>query len=207
MDFSSFKACVAGESVPVILLEGTRVVPLADAAALTALGRFLAQQLPQARFRSGNAEGSDTLFARGVESIDPARMELIVPTAGHRRKNRHSANPVTSLDAIALDHEEALATFSGKATPKNQGLINQRHRVPRLGSKARYLLRDTLKVVGDQSIGLPPATLGIFYTQPDTMAGGTGHTIRVCEQQGVPVVLQSVWMSWLSVKHEPESGI
>ncbi len=93
---------------PVILLEGTRIVPSSAEAALTALGRFLARQFPHARFRSGNAEGSDTLFARGVEAVDPARMELIIPTAGHRRK--------------------------------------------------------------------------------------TGHTIRVCAQQGIPVVLQDVWM-------------
>jgi len=197
MDYANFKAHLAQQPAPIILLEGTRAVPPSAEEALTALGRFLAQAFPQARFRSGNAEGSDTLFARGVESIDPSRMELIVPTAGHRRKNRHPENPVFALGDISPDQEEILATCSKTATPKNQGLIDQRHHIPRLGSKARYLLRDALKVVGSPNNGLPPATMAIFYTKPDPMAGGTGHTIRVCRQQGVPVVLQDAWMSWL----------
>lgn len=29
------------------------------------------------------------------------------------------------------------------------------------------------------------------------MSGGTGHTILVYAQQGIPVVLQDIWMQWL----------
>ncbi|MFZ4396203.1 MAG: hypothetical protein ACOYOU_11325 [Kiritimatiellia bacterium] len=67
-----------------------------------------------------------------------------------------------------------------------------------LGAKAAYLLRDTLKVIGTPDLGLAPATVGIFYAnEADPLAGGTGHTIRVCRERGVPVVLQTVWRKWV----------
>ena len=60
------------------------------------------------------------------------------------------------------------------------------------------MLRDTLKVTGDASSGLRPASVGIFYVnEADPMKGGTGHTIRVCRHQGVPVIFQQSWKQWL----------
>lgn len=58
--------------------------------------------------------------------------------------------------------------------------------------KARYLLRDTIKVVGTSM--LQPANLAIFYddlSKPKT--GGTGHTMRVCEKNGIPYFDQRMW--------------
>jgi hypothetical protein len=63
---------------------------------------------------------------------------------------------------------------------------------------AAYLLRDTIKVIGCEDLGLAPADFGIFYVRAsDPMKGGTGHTIRVCRERGVPVLTQDQWMSWL----------
>ena len=54
-------------------------------------------------------------------------------------------------------------------------------------TRSRYLLRDTLKVWVANVIGLTPA-LGIFFVnEADPTGGGTGHTIRICELEGVPV--------------------
>ena len=76
-------------------------------------------------------------------------------------------------------------------------------RSPRLRAKASYLLRDTLKVLGHGGRLAPPGT-GFFYVNPeDAMAGGTGHTIRVCQQLGVPVILHKDWLEWMP---ELESG-
>jgi hypothetical protein len=59
-------------------------------------------------------------------------------------------------------------------------------------SRATYLLRDTLKVVGPEALDLTPAALGVFFVnKSDPTRGGTGHAIRVCAVQGVPVVEQS----------------
>jgi hypothetical protein len=65
-------------------------------------------------------------------------------------------------------------------------------------SKATYLLRDTLKVTGSEALGLAPAALGIFFVnEADPTGGGTGHTIRVCGVQDVPVAEQSEWKNWV----------
>jgi len=63
--------------------------------------------------------------------------------------------------------------------------------------KLTYLLRDTLKVLGSSSLKLPPATCGIFYVnESNPLAGGTGHTIRVCQTEHVPVMDQKTWLAW-----------
>ena len=50
---------------PVVLLEGTRKVPAAATPSLQALAHLLADSLPAAVFRSGNAQGADPLFFWG----------------------------------------------------------------------------------------------------------------------------------------------
>jgi len=30
------------------------------------------------------------------------------------------------------------------------------------------------------------------------MAGGTGHTLRVCEMEAIPYAFQNSWTSWLT---------
>jgi hypothetical protein len=182
---------------PVILLEGTRDVPEGDWQRLTDLAEMLARELPHAVFRSGNADGSDSLFAKGVVRIDPGRMQLVTPTAGHRKKYRHVANYVVPMDDVPAEHEDTIAYHTNEATPANRRIIEKRHEVPRLKAKARYLMRDTLKVIGSQDNGLAPATAGIFYAKSDPMSGGTGHTIRVCRNHEVPVYLQGDWNGWL----------
>ncbi len=196
MLLNDFIQTLKGTRAPVILLEGTRAVPDAHRQRLTDLGALLANELPNAVFRSGNADGSDTLFARGVESVDPARMQLVTPTAAHRRKNRHPDNYVVALSDVSAVHEESIAYRTNEATPKNSRIIDKRSEIPQLRAKARYLLRDTLKVLGDPENALAPASAAIFYTQPDPMDGGTGHTIRVCRQQNIPVFLQADWWRW-----------
>ena len=198
LTLSDLKDCLSQSSSPVVLLEGTRKVPEKDQARLTELGAFLAKDFPNALFRSGNADGSDTLFARGVESVDPTRMQVVTPTAGHRKKNLHPENYVVPLSAVSTVNEDSLAYHTNVATPKNQRIIDRRNEVPQLKAKARYLMRDTLKVLGDEENGLTPASAAIFYTQPDPMSGGTGHTIRVCQQNNVPVFLQAHWWNWMS---------
>ncbi|WFB36946.1 hypothetical protein P3T73_04125 [Kiritimatiellota bacterium B12222] len=182
---------------PVILLEGSRQVLQEHENALTQVGAFLAETMPHALFRSGNAEGSDSLFAAGVASVDPTRMQVVTPTPGHRKKNLHPDYDVTALNQVSSVHEEHLAVVSNAATPANQTLMENRNKIPRLGAKARYLLRDTLKVLGDPENKLAPANAALFYTKPDPMSAGTGHTIRVCQQHHVPYVLFNQWVSWL----------
>ncbi|MBL0065503.1 MAG: hypothetical protein IPP38_10940 [Bacteroidetes bacterium] len=89
-----------------------------------------------------------------------------------------------------------------QATPANARLIDRfvQREKGQAYAKSLYLLRDTLKVTGSAEQGLAPASLGIFYvdrSREGGRGGGTGHTLRVCEQAGVPVILQEEWMQWL----------
>ena len=66
-------------------------------------------------------------------------------------------------------------------------------------AKMLYLLRDTLKVTGSNALKLAPAACGIFYVNAsDPLSGGTGHTIRVCVQNRLPVIDQEVWQKWVT---------
>ena len=185
-----------GHKRPFILLEGTRKVPKNHELLLTRLGACLAKRFPQAHFRSGNAPGSDSLFASGVSSVDPTRMQVVTPTPGHRKANLHPAYEVVPLQAVSRTFEKDLEEASYLATPSYKSLIEKRKQVPKLGAKANYLLRDTRKVLGDVRSGLAPATVGLFYPKEDPMDGGTGHTIRVCLKQKVPVFLFHQWKEW-----------
>jgi len=75
----------------------------------------------------------------------------------------------------------------------------------RADAQAACLIRDTLKVAGmpDTSStarhALPAPLAALFWIAPaDPEAGGTGHTIRACRLQCVPVVFQSHWEPWLA---------
>ena len=183
---------------PVILIEGTRNVPDSERPRLVAMGRKLAETLPRAVFRTGGASGADQAFAEGVGEVDPTRIEYVLPQSGHRAKHRDAQSPAFALEQLEDTGLRAVAEQTASASPKYESLAHRYIRDTRKGAlaaKTRYLLRDTLKVMGDPARGLPRADLGVFYideTAPP-LSGGTGHTIRVCLQHGVPVYDQRKW--------------
>jgi len=191
---SQFVRLISAYPEPVVLLEGRREISDDMAAAARRFACLLAARLPQLKFRSGNASGSDEAFARGVADCDPSRMELIVPYKGHRRAGREGVRSF-SADDLSFEQRAIVAEATYAASPRSRGLMQARS--PRLQAKASYLLRDTLKVLGHGG-GLAPPAAGFFYVDPeDAMAGGTGHTIRVCQQLAVPVILQKDWLEWM----------
>lgn len=184
---------------PVILLEGRRDIPESYQERATQLGQWLAETFPHAKFRSGNATGSDECFSQGVMSVNPERLEVFAPTARHRSRERQDAVTYLNPSELTEEEEQVLAELTNRATPKNATLIDKRHSYPRLKAKANYLIRDTLKVVGSESLGFGRPALALFYVHPeDPMAGGTGHTIRVCQQEDIPTLTQEHWHSWLN---------
>jgi hypothetical protein len=82
-----------------ILLEGKRNVLEADKEKLIQFGRFLATNLPNAKFRSGNADGADFYFSQGVLQVAPERLQVITPYDNHRQK-ANNAYETISLDQI-----------------------------------------------------------------------------------------------------------
>ena len=88
----------------VVLLEGKGKVPVQDQYKLIAIGRYLASNTRHMSFRSGNAGGSDELFAPGVSAVDPGRMEVVTPYAGHR-KSANKSYLTYALDDLNLAAE------------------------------------------------------------------------------------------------------
>ena len=147
---------------------------------------MLCKELKYVKFRSGNADGADYWFCKGVANIDPKRLELILPYSAHRKKYLLSEN-IYSLDKIDLIKEPEVV-YQTKTYSMNNRLIELYVNGDRgrAGIKGSYLLRDTIKVIGTNS-GLLKASFAIFYddlNEPES--GGTGHSIMICEFNIVP---------------------
>ncbi len=200
MNYKEFKSAVqkCKAKHPVILLEGKRAVLPEDRARLISLGEKLANDLSHCIFRSGNASGADELFAEGVARIAPERLQLILPKKGVRKKHIPEGSYTFAVDEINLVKESQVIYETKAGSEKNIGLINlylSGNKGP-AAAKAPYLIRDTVKVIGAGA--LKKADIGIFYDDlfaPET--GGTGHTMRVCSKNGVPVITQKDWFGWV----------
>jgi len=185
----------------VVLIEGTRNLPTRDRPKLVEFAEELAHLLPQVMFRTGNAPGADEAFAEGVRSVDPSRLQYVLPYETHAKKRIDPHSQVYPLDAIPDSELEEACRQAMEATPGIAGLIKlyMKLRVKNRSTvKALYLIRDALEVLGSRTLSLPPATAGIFYVDPRKPdSGGTGHTIRLCRLSNVPVWNQTRWMKWL----------
>ena len=183
----------------VVLLEGTRKVPSDQESVLINFTTRLASDYPNAIFRSGNAAGSDELFAKGIESIDAKRMQQVLPYPNANKKRLHKQSPVISLADLTMDELQELAEIGIQATPSYESLFKlylKDLNKTRVTIKAMYLLRDALKILGCPRLGFAAADCGFFFTdETNPTGGGTGHTIRMCEIKNIPVYTQCDWLN------------
>lgn len=197
MVFNDFSNLVISFASPVISLEGSRSVDEDDKKKLTAIGAKLASVFPNAVFRSGNADGTDSLFAEGVLQINPKQLELVLPNDRKLKSTRGERRiSLEQLDPAELNH---ICQLTKQATPINKPLIDfyEKGKQGSLRFKAQYLLRDALKVIGSEKLNFKPANAGLFYlNSAKKTGGGTGHTIRLCKLQNVLAVMQSDWLNW-----------
>lgn len=195
MNFREFTKLVESVEKPVILLEGSRRVLENDVELLSEFAIKLAKEFPQAVFRSGGAIGSDDLFSQGIFSTDRKRLELVLPKP--QKANQRKLNAVL-LDDLPESEEEEICNLTVKATPKYKGMVDfyKKKQKGRAYYKTKYLLRDTLKVCGSETLGASPANVGCFYLNSNKPTGGTGHTIRVCKLLNIPAIKQSEWLGW-----------
>lgn len=180
----------------IVLLEGKRNVKEEDQPKLTALGKLLASKTKKIIFRSGNAAGSDQLFSDGVAAVDHKRLQVVTPYTGHRKKSNKAYDTI-SLEDIDIAAEPEVIYYS-KSNKKTEKLIDKfvAGDRGRFAIKAAYIIRDTVKALGVNGIG--PTTFGIFYDDlEDPLSGGTGHTMKVCQEHNIPIVDQRVWFKWL----------
>ncbi|MFP4292506.1 MAG: hypothetical protein ACLFQ0_12800 [Cyclobacteriaceae bacterium] len=201
MDYRQFLQYVneLNNAQPIILMVGKRKVSLSEEASLVRIASRLASDLPHCLFRSGNAGGADTLFTEGVLATAPERMQLVLPYSSHKKGSRNSQSSYYALEPAQLAEDDPVVYKTKELHPDSRRMIpgylaGEKNR---LTAKAPYLLRDTLMVLGDQSLGLAPASAAIFYDDlGKPMQGGTGLTIRLCRQQGILVKNQLAWMKW-----------
>lgn len=180
----------------IVLLEGKRKVLETDQEKLYELGKLLASQTTHIIFRSGNASGSDQYFSEGVVAVDSKRLQVITPYSGHRKKS-NLAYETIDLDDIEMANEPEVI-YQSKSNKKMGKLIDKfvSGDKNRITIKAAYIIRDTIKAIGTSDIS--PTIFGVFYddlNNPET--GGTGHTMKICRQNNIPVIDQKVWMKWL----------
>ncbi len=176
MNASQFAAFIESQTQPVVLLEGTRALSEIDAPQLENFASQLAKRFPHVGFCSGNAPGSDQSFSCGVASEAVKPLEIVVPYARHRLQERPPGARVLSLDSLQNTAELTRLTLT--ASPNYAALSQNPSATAR--AKFGYLLRDTLKITGDENADFAPATVGIFFideAKPTT--GGTAHTMRV----------------------------
>ena len=196
MKFEDFEQLVKTCPDGVVLLEGRRAIPDAEAGKATDLAIRLAQEFPTLQFRSGNAKGSDEAFSKGILQVDPSRLQVVVPYAAHRKRERHPDSLCASPDSLTAEQENEIVKKSIEASPKNRGMLEKRAKSKALGAKAAYLIRDTMKVTGFSDQFQKPIC-GLFYVDSnDPYTGGTGHTVKVCDLEGVPSVFQKDWLTW-----------
>lgn len=181
----------------IVLLEGKRNVLEADKENLISLGKLLTSNTSKMIFRSGNADGADYYFSVGVSTVDNSRLQVVTPYTGHRQKLNQAYNTI-SLDEINIVAEPEVV-YQSKSNKKTERLIDQyiSGARDRYSIKAAYIIRDTIKVIGASNI--ESAAFGIFYDDLNKpKEGGTGHTMRVCEQNNIPFITQKVWFKWLT---------
>jgi hypothetical protein len=198
MFIAQLKTLLADTATPVILLEGTRQLPVEKRQSLASVGRELAEAFPNAIFRSGNAAGTDEAFAAGVAMVPGARLELVLPSSGMGRSRRPACATCLVLGDLPIEERHRLARESFAASPENHRLFDLYLR-DQSGNpayaKAQYLVRDALKVFGSPALKLAPANVALFYVNTNGPAsGGTAHTIRLCDRQDIPVFTQRDWL-------------
>lgn len=200
MNFNEFKNLMCSIDEPVVLLEGSRGVKDEHSEKLVEFAARLARIFPTAVFRSGDAIGSDSAFAEGVNQINAAQLQLVLPN--DRKAKTQNQETRVSLEQLPPREKSKLIELTKRATPINKSLIEfyEKGLDGRARYQAQYLIRDTLKVVGSKKFKLRSATIGCFYlNSTKATGGGTGHTIRVCEKLNVPTVTQGDWFQWLEV--------
>jgi len=196
MTFAQFTNLVHQSENPVILIEGKRSIPEEYSIKASILTARLAREFPTLLFRSGNADGSDEAFSGGVARVDPSRLQIVAPYRGHKRNKRHQSARYLYPDDLSPEWERDIVEWTLIATPAYRSLMAARNTNPTLAAKARYIIRDTMKAAyRSEAFHTPVAAL--FYVNPeDPHAGGTGHTIRVCRNLGIPVLMQEDWEQW-----------
>lgn len=181
-----------------VLFSGKRNVLKTDEKLIFDFGKMICLNTKNIVFRTGNAEGADFIFGSGVTSVNPNRLQTILPYKGHRKKYNLSYDAINLEDINLLEEPEII--YESKKNKKTEKLIEKfvSGEKNKIIVKAAYILRDTLMVLGNQEI--PPVNFGFIYDDLlNPKEGGTGHTMHVCENKNIAFCNQSIWFDWIQM--------
>ena len=196
--YPAFVAVIASSSRPVVLLEGSRDLPAEVQAVMARLAEQVMKAFPTRIARSGNADGSDQAWARGVNAVAPERLQLILPVPGYKRGAWADGNQTLALQEAPAEYAVAARELTREHyTSGRRSGAAAYDGLP--DYKQNYLDRDALKVLGvpDYRGRQQKAAAALFYLNPSKPGGGgTGHTLRLCEAKRVPYFLSEDWLGW-----------
>lgn len=124
--------------------------------------------------RSGHAAGADVAFENGFAKVPGAAMQIYLPRATFNGA-RHDGDRYRFVqDPVLMAEAEAIARALHPAGARLQGFA-----------------LDAMTRNGFQMLGpdlRSPSTAAILYTKGGAEIGGTGHAMRLCAKNGIPVI-------------------
>ena len=147
---------------------GSRSTPAKVLDWMESIGRAMAEA--GMVLRSGAAEGADSAFERGCDSVGGDK-RIYLPRAGFRGRRADGAKVLVGGGAWA------------------QAVGRKHHPAwDRLGGDVKLLMaRNTHQVLGDEGAGTPSMVV-IGWTPGGNGGGGTGQAYRIARAYGVPMV-------------------
>lgn len=197
MNYNQFKEILAKYNDPVVLIEGKRNIPKNYYDKAVKVGEKLAKDFPRLIFRTGNASGTDEAFSLGVKNVDPTRLQIVIPYNSHKKNKRIIGAIYVSPESLSDVAEKEIINQTIKDTPKYKSLIENMNKNASLTAKAKYLIRDTMKVYKYTELFDSPVAALFYVDLSNIESGGTGHTIRVCKNMNIPVIFQDSWENWI----------
>ncbi|HOM87643.1 MAG TPA: hypothetical protein PLR54_05225 [Spirochaetota bacterium] len=197
MNYNQFKEILAKYNDPVVLIEGKRNIPKNYYDKAVKVGEKLAKDFPRLIFRTGNASGTDEAFSLGVKNVDPTRLQIVIPYNSHKKNKRIIGAIYVSPESLSDVAEKEIINQTIKDTPKYKSLIENMNKNASLTAKAKYLIRDTMKVCKYTELFDSPVAALFYVDLSNIESGGTGHTIRVCKNMNIPVIFQDSWENWI----------
>jgi hypothetical protein len=149
---------------------GSRKTPPEVLALMSALAAKLATL--GWRLRSGSADGADSAFERGADSVDPTLKEVFLPWDGF---NGRKSDGVSTLRFTGAVEREAME-IAREAHPAWWNLSQ--------GAR-RLHTRNVGQVLGPNLDA--PSGFVVCWTERGAGKGGTGQAIRIATSRGVPV--------------------
>lgn len=144
---------------------GNRNIPKEASSKLFDLGRLIAER--NYLGLSGNSNGSDEFFAKGVNSVNPSLMNLYLPWNSF---NKNFILPENKVRLLSKEDKAKCIAIASEHHPNWSACS--------FGAKS--CLARNVAIVTD-------ANVVFCYSDPNSKSGGTKHAVRIANAYQIPV--------------------